>query len=132
MARTKSSKPSLEASPRHLWLASLGLAAMTGKWAGRAAGRAADRAQQTRVSAKAMAESVQLRAIDAVGDVRERLQAGVTQLNATVDAAVSPLVARLRPAKAKRAVRRGRKPTTKSARRVSANKKPAVRRSRRG
>lgn len=130
MARIKNTKPSLEASPRHFWLAGLGVAVIAGRLAARTATQTVNRAQQLRGNAISMAGTAQARAFDVAGDLRERVQTGIAQLNDTAEKTLSPLIARLRPAKAKRTVRRGRKPVAKTARRVGTKKKTSVRRTR--
>ena len=133
MARKKitTNTPTLNATPRHLWLAGLGFASMARKQGLAAVGEAAGRVDGARRQATAAVDQAQSNLIAAVGELRTRLETGATQLGNTLETTLSPLVARFKPAKAKRSVRRGRKPGSKNVRRTAA-KKPvkAVKRTR--
>lgn len=110
------------ATPRHLWLAGLGLASIARKQSMTAANDAADRVMQARRQATAAVDQAQSNLITAASELRTRLETGVAQLGNTLETTLSPLVARFKPAKADRAVRRGRKPGSKNVRRTAAKK----------
>jgi hypothetical protein len=126
MARKKTTgktAPSIPtATPRHLWLAGLGLASIARKQSMAAASEAADRVCEARRQATAAVDQAQSDLIAAAGELRTRLEAGAAQLGSTLETTLSPLVAKFKPAKAKRTVRRGRKPGSKNVRRTAAKK----------
>jgi hypothetical protein len=119
MARKKSIDTTPNATGRHLWLAGLGLASMAARQTAATAAQTVDRVVQTRQQARAAVEQAQSRLIETAGDLRARIEAGVAQVGSTFESAVSPLIARFKPAKAKRTVRRGRKPVAKTVRRTT-------------
>ena len=118
--KTRNSAPT--ATPRQLWLAGLGLASIARKQSFAAVGGAADRIVEVRHQAIAAVDQVQSNLIVAASDLRTRIEAGAAQLGATLETTLAPLVARFKPAKAKRPVRRGRKPGSKNVRRTTAKK----------
>lgn len=117
---TRSTTPT--ATPRHLWLAGLGLASIARKQSIAAAGDATNRVVEARRQATAAVGQAQSNLIAAAGELRTRIEAGAAQLGNTLETTLSPLVARFKPAKAKRTVRRGRKPGSKNVRRATAKK----------
>lgn len=119
MARKKITRTAApNATPRHLWLAGLGLAVMAKRQTAATAAQAVDRVAQTRRQAMAAVGQAQSKLIETAGEVRGRLEARAAQLGSTFETTLSPLIARFKPAKAKRAVRRGRKPGSKNVRRT--------------
>lgn len=132
MARKKISHDAPNPNARHLWLAGLGLASMAGRGTVAAATRTADRAVEARRQAVAAMEQAQTRLIETAGELRSRIEVGVTQAGLRIEDALAPLVEKFKPAKAKRSVRRGRKPAAKKTARRAAAKKTAkpVRRAR--
>jgi hypothetical protein len=118
---------------RHLWLAGLGLAAMTGRNTVAAARTTAERVADARRQAIATVEQAaatveQARAdlIEAAADLRDRVETGVARAGFRLETALAPLVEKFKPGKAKRAVRRGRKPAArKPAARKQARRAPA-------
>ena len=119
------------AAPRHLWLAGLGLASIAGKQGVAAVDETIGRVDEARHLATAAVDQVQASLIAAAGELRTRLETGAAQLRYTLETTLSPLVARFKPAKAKRTVRRGRKPGIKNVRRAAAKQTvKAVKRSR--
>lgn len=118
MARKKITRTAPDATPRHLWLAGLGLAVIAQRQAAAAATQAVDRVVRTRRQAVAAVGQAQSTLIETAGEVRGRIEAGAAQLGSTFETTLAPLVARFRPAKAKRVVRRGRKPGSKNVRRT--------------
>lgn len=117
MARKKIIRTAPDATPRHLWLAGLGLAVIAQRQTATAAAQAVDRVVRTRRQAVAAVGQAQSTLIETAGEVRGRIEAGAAQLGSTLETRLAPLVARFRPAKAKRVVRRGRKPGSKNVRR---------------
>ncbi len=135
---------------RQLWLAGLGLAAMTGRNTVDAVRTTAERVAEARRQAIATVEQArtgveqtvdQARAtlIEAAADLRDRAETVVARAGFRLESALAPLVEKFKPGKARRAVRRGRKPAArkpagrKVARRAPARKPvKAVRRGRKG
>ncbi len=122
MARKKITHTAPEATPRHFWLAGLGLAVIAQRQTAAAATQAVDRVFRTRREAVAAVGQAQSKLIETAGQVRGRLESGAAQLGSTLETALSPLMARFRPMKATRVVRRGRKPGSKNVRRTTAKK----------
>lgn len=118
MARKKITRTAPDATPRHLWLAGLGLAVIAQRQTAAAATQAVDRVVRTRRQAVAAVGQAQSKLIETAGQVRDRLETGAAQLGSTLETTLAPLVARFKPVKAKRVVRRGRKPGSKNARRT--------------
>lgn len=118
MARKKITRTAPDATPRHFWLAGLGLAVIAQRQTAAAAAQAVDHVVRTRRQAVAAVGQAQSKLIETAGEVRGRIEAGAAQLGSTFETTLAPLVARLRPAKAKRVVRRGRKPGSKNVRRT--------------
>lgn len=106
------------ATPRHLWLAGLGMAVIARREGMAMMSDATRRIADARSQARATVQQAQSTLIAAGGDFRNRLETGAAQLGHTLETTLSPLVAKLKPAKAKRTVRRGRKPGTKNIRRT--------------
>lgn len=151
MARTKKSRTArtaapVDASPRHLWLAGLGLAVIA-----RRQGQAAAEALVTRlVDARRQAVDAVIEArsnlVDVAQSARAQVEAGATEAYGKIEAvageaygkietAVAPLAARFGLAKPRRATRRTRKPAAKKAGRRAPAARTArkpVRRSRKG
>ena len=124
--KTAARSPSLDATPRHLWLASLGLLV-----AGRREGR--HLLQQAHAKAATAADDAckAVRQAEAglrgsLGTVRQQVEPKVQSLGAEVEARLAPIVAKLglKPA-GKRAARKARKAPAKAVRRVA--RKPAKR-----
>lgn len=128
MARKKIISTAPDATPRHLWLAGLGLAAIARRQTVATAVQAMDRVVQTRRQALAAVAQAQSKLIETTSEARGRIEAGAAQLSSTLETTLSPLVARFKPAKAERTVRRGRKPGSKNVRRTV--KKVAAKRAR--
>lgn len=133
MARKSSPRIVPTATPRHFWLAGLGFVSIAGRRTVATAGQVAGRAMSARQDALDAMQKARSRATTATVELRDRIEAGADRLNAAVEQALSPLVAKLKPAgKAKRVARRAsRKPVAKQARRA-APKATVARRTRRG
>jgi hypothetical protein len=135
---------------RQLWLAGLGLAAMTGRNTVDAVRTTAERVaearrqaiatvEQARTGVEQTVEQARTTLIEAAADLRDRVEAGVARAGFRLESALAPLVEKFKPGKTRRAVRRGRKPAArkpagrKVARRAPARKPvKAVRRGRKG
>ena len=125
--KTAARSPSLDATPRHLWLASLGLLV-----AGRREGRHLLQQAQAKAATAADDACKAVRQAEAglrgsLGTVRQQVEPKVQSLGAEVEARLAPIVAKLglKPA-GKRAARKARKaPAKKAVRRVA--RKPAKR-----
>lgn len=127
MARKKITHTVPNTSARHLWLAGLGFASIATRQTAAAAAQVADQVVQARRQAAAAMAQAQSGVIAAVSDLRTRIETGVTQFGGSLEATLSPLVAKFKPVKAKRAVRRGRKPLVKNVRRAAKKTKVAKR-----
>lgn len=124
--KTAARSPSLDATPRHLWLASLGLLV-----AGRREGRHLLQQAQAKAATAADDACKAVRQAEAglrgsLGTVRQQVEPKVQSLGAEVEARLAPIVAKLglKPA-GKRAARKARKAPAKAVRRVA--RKPAKR-----
>ena len=124
--KTAARSPSLDATPRHLWLASLGLLV-----AGRREGRHLLQQAQAKAATAADDACKAVRQAEAglrgsLGTVRQQVGPKVQSLGSEVEARLAPIVAKLglKPA-GKRAVRKARKAPAKAVRRVA--RKPAKR-----
>lgn len=120
MARKTPSRITLTATPRHFWLAGLGFVSIASRRTAAGVGDIADRAAKARQDALAAVRQVGSQATSATAALRDHLETTAGRVNAVIEQAVSPLVARFKPAaKAKRVARRGRKPVAKTARRAA-------------
>lgn len=133
MARKISSRTAAPAStPRHFWLAGLGFVSIAGRRTVETVGAVAGRAAQARQDAISAVRQARSQATSISVELRERIEATTDRVNGVVERTLSPLLEKLRPTrKAKRAPRRGSKPTAKNARRTATRQK-VVRRTRRG
>lgn len=120
MARKTSPRIAPTATPRHFWLAGLGFASIASRRTVAGVGAVAGRAARARQDALMAVRHAGSRATAATTELRDRIETTVGRMNVALEQAISPLVARLKPAdKAKRATRRGRKPAAKTARRAA-------------
>ena len=124
--KTARRSPSLDATPRHLWLASLGLLV-----AGRREGRHLLQQAQAKAATAADDACKAVRQAEAglrgsLGTVRQQVEPKVQSLGSEVEARLAPIVAKLglKPA-GKRTPRKARKAPAKAVRRVA--RKPAKR-----
>lgn len=128
MARKTSPRIVPTATPRHVWLAGLGFVSIATRRTVASVGAAAGRAARARQDALATVRHAGAQATAATTDLRDRIEATADRVNAALEQAISPLVARLKPArKTKRVTRRGRKPVAKKARRAAPKPKVAKR-----
>lgn len=126
MARKTSPRIAPTATPRHFWLAGLGFVSIASRRTVAGVGAVADRAARARQDALTAVRHAGSQATAATTELRERIETTAGRVNAALEQAISPLVARLRPA-TKRATRRGRKPAVKTARRAAPKAKVAKR-----
>ena len=125
-SRKRSAAAGVEPTPRHLWLASLGLLV-----AGRREGRHLLQQAQAKAATAADDACKAVRQAEAglrgsLGTVRQQVEPKVQSLGAEVEARLAPIVAKLglKPAR-KRAARKARKAPAKAVRRTA--RKPAKR-----
>lgn len=132
MARKTSPRIAPTATPRHFWLAGLGFVSIASRRTVAGVGAVADSAARARQDALTLLRQASSQATAVTSELRDRIETTTGRVNAALGQAISPLVARLKPAgKAKRATRRGRKPVAKKARRAAPKPKVA-KRTRRG
>lgn len=133
MARKSSPRIAPTATPRHFWLAGLGFVSIAGRRTVATAGQVAGRAMRARQDVLDAMQNARSQATTATAELRDRIEAGADRLNAVMEQALSPLVAKLKPArKTKRVARRAaRKPAAKKSRRTAAPKAKVARRTRR-
>ena len=129
MARKSSPRIAPTATPRHFWLAGLGFVSIASRRTVATAGEVAGRAVRARQDARMAMQKARSQATTITAELRDRIEAGADRLNTVVEQALSPLVAKLKPArKAKRVARRAsRKPAAKNARRAAPKAKVARR-----
>jgi hypothetical protein len=134
MARKSSPRIAPTATPRHFWLAGLGFVSIAGRRTVATAGQVAGRAVRARRDVLDAMQKARSRATTATVELRDRIEAGADRLNSAVEQALSPLVAKLKPAgKAKRVARRAsRKPVAAKKARRKAPQATVARRTRRG
>lgn len=132
MARKSSPRIAPTATPRHFWLAGLGFVSIAGRRTVATAAQVAGCAMRVRQDALDAMQKARTRATTATAELRDRIEDGADRLNAVVEQALSPLVAKFKPARKTRRVARraARKPVAKQARRTATPK--VARRTRRG
>jgi hypothetical protein len=114
IVRTRTAQIRPEANPRHLWLAGLGMIALAGREGKTAVADVAQRAARARKQAIAAVGLVQSSVLSTVADLRSQIETGAGEIVGKLEAGVQPLIAKFKPTKAKRVVRRGRKPVAKA------------------
>jgi hypothetical protein len=114
IVRTRTAQVRPEANPRHLWLAGLGMIAFVGREGKTAVASVAQRAARVRKQAIAAVGQAQSNVLSTVADLRGQIETGAGEIVGKFEAGVQPLIAKFKPAKAKRTVRRGRKPVVKA------------------
>lgn len=108
-ARKKSN--TLEPTPRHLWLASLGLLVAARREGKAAAGRAVTRAESAVANAQKAVKQVEADLRGSLDEVRGQVQPKVAKFSNEVEARLAPVLDKL--GLKKQAKRRGRKPAAK-------------------
>lgn len=132
MARKTSPRIAPTATPRHFWLAGLGFVSIASRRTAAGVGAVAGRAVRARQDALTAVRQAGSQAAAATTELRGRIETTADRVNVALEQAISPLLAKLKPAgKATRATRRGRKPIAKKARRAVPKPKVA-KRTRRG
>ena len=125
-ATRKPQAAALEPTPRHLWLASLGLLVAARRESKAAAQRATAKVENTIADARYAIRRAEANLRASVDDVRNQVEPKVQKLSQDVEARLAPIVAKLGlTPKAKRAPRKARKTAVKATRRVV--RKPAKR-----
>jgi hypothetical protein len=132
ITRTRTASIRTDASPRHLWLAGLGMAVIAGRESMAAVSGAAQRVALVRKQAIAAVGQAQSNVRSTVADLRSQIETGAGEIVGKLESTAQPLIAKFKPTKAKRAVRRGRPPGSKNVRRAvkQTEAKKTVRRSR--
>lgn len=124
--KTAARSPSLDATPRHLWLASLGLLVASRREGRHLLQQAQAKAATAADDARKAVRQAEAGLRGGLGTVRQQVEPKVQSLGAEVEARLAPIVAKLglKPA-GKRAPRKARKAPAKAVRRVA--RKPAKR-----
>lgn len=132
MATKKNARKPLEPSLRHVWLAGLGLIAVSRREALTAVAEAGQRFDAARQQAVTFASATQRDVLGRLADAREQGEARVGQFSAEVEARLEPVLAKLGLKKkpARKASRTRKAAPAKSARKPAA-RKPVARRTRR-
>jgi hypothetical protein len=122
-ATRKTQAAALEPTPRHLWLASLGVLVAARRESKAVAKRAAGKVEATIADARYALRRAEADLRAGVDGVRSQVQPKVQKLSHDVEARLAPIVAKLglKP----KAARKARKPATKAVRRTV--RKPAKR-----
>ena len=121
----KASKPALEPTPRHVWLASLGLLVAARREGKAAAGRAAAKAGTAAASVRQAVKQAEAGLRDGLHDVRGQVQPTVVKFSHEVESRLAPVLDKL--GLKKQAKRRGRKPAAKKTVARRTTRKPAKR-----
>lgn len=138
ITRTRTARIRPDASPRHLWLAGLGVAAIAGREGKAAVVETRQRLVLARKQAIAAVGEARSNVLSAAADLRTQIETGTGEIAAKLETTVEPLIAKIKtaigkPVKAKRTGRRGRpvgsKNKNKTVRRV-VKKAKTVRRTR--
>ena len=122
-ATRKTQAAALEPTPRHLWLASLGMLVAARRESKVVAKRAASKVEATIADARYALRRAEADLRAGVDGVRSQVEPKIQQLSGDVEARLAPIVAKLglKP----KAARKARKPATKAVRRTP--RKPAKR-----
>lgn len=116
---------------RHLWLAALGLVAITQREAFAKARATVDGVGRLQHNAKATIARVQADLVDNVSGLRERIETGAGQIGGKVEHLLTPVLAKLKPGRKAKASRRTRKPAARKTSRRAAKTTTASRAPRR-
>lgn len=122
-ATRKTQAAALEPTPRHLWLASLGMLVAARRESKVVAKRAASKVEATIADARYALRRAEADLRAGVDGVRSQVEPKMQKLSGDVEARLAPIVAKLglKP----KAARKARKPATKAVRRTV--RKPAKR-----
>ena len=125
-ATRKNTVATLEPTPRHLWLASLGMLVAARRESKAAVQRATSKVESSVADARYALRRAEADLRAGVDGVRNQVEPKVQKFSSDVEARLAPIVAKLGLApKTKRAPRKARKTAAKQARRVV--RKPAKR-----
>lgn len=121
-------KATIDATPRHVWLAYLGLLVAARREAKAAVVRAVTTAETTANDVRKATQQAEKELCGRVGELRSQVRPSVIKFSSDVEARLAPVLDKLglkKAAKDKRAPRKARKTAAKSARRTT--RKPAKR-----
>lgn len=121
-------KATIDATPRHVWLAYLGLLVAARREAKAAVVRAVTTAETTASDVRKATQQAEKELCGRVGELRSQVRPSVIKFSSDVEARLAPVLDKLglkKAAKDKRAPRKARKTAAKSARRTT--RKPAKR-----
>ena len=121
-------KATIDAPPRHVWLAYLGLLVAARREATAAVVRAVTTAETTASDVRKATQQAEKELCGRVGELRSQVRPSVIKFSSDVEARLAPVLDKLglkKAAKDKRAPRKARKTAAKSARRTT--RKPAKR-----
>lgn len=113
MAPKKHTLVDTNTTSRHLWLAGLGLMAITQREAFAKARATVDGIGRLQHDAKATFVRVQSDLIDTVDGLRERIETGAGEIGHKVESLLTPVLAKLKPGRKAKASRRTRKPVAR-------------------
>ena len=128
-SRKRSAAAGVEPTPRHLWLASLGLIAAARREGIATAECAVARAEAARDELRKAARKAEKQVRDRVDGLRSQVQPAITKGGGEVEARIAPVLGKFgidMPKARKRPARKARKAPAKAARRTTA-RKPAKR-----
>ncbi|MET0653956.1 MAG: hypothetical protein ABWX88_06075 [Pseudoxanthomonas sp.] len=131
MATRKKTKSKVqETTLRHLWLASLGAAAMIRREAVNAANDAAAKVESLKQEVSALANEAQVNLLGGIASVREQGEAKASRFSADVEARLAPVLVKLglKPQTRKTARRKPAKKTVAKRTRTVPARKPAAKR----
>ena len=121
-------KATIDATPRHVWLAYLGLLVAARREATAAVARAVTTAETTASDVRKATQQAEKELCGRVGELRSQVQPKVLQFSSEVEARLAPVLDKLgltKQKKTKRAPRKARKTAAKATRRTT--RKPAKR-----
>jgi threonine aldolase len=129
--KKKSQTKSQETTLRHLWLAGLGLVAVTRREAISAANDAASKMESFKRQAEQLARQTQASIAEGLANTRQQGEAKVEQFSADMEARLAPVLVKLGLKPQPTAKPRARKPAKKASAqrtRSTATRKPAAKR----
>ena len=125
---TATRKATIDATPRHVWLAYLGLLVAARREAKAAVVRAVTTAETTASDVRKATQQAEKELCGRVGELRSQVGPSVIRFSSEVEARLAPVLDKLgltKQKKAKRAPRKARKTAAKATRRTT--RKPAKR-----
>ena len=118
-------KATIDATPRHVWLAYLGLLVAARREATAAVVRAVTTAETTASDVRKATQQAEKELCGRVGELRSQVRPSVIRFSSEVEARLAPVLDKLgltKQKKAKRAPRKARKTAAKATRRTTARK----------